>query len=518
MTDPTSLTTSALLIRALRRWGDRPAFTGHGGVLSYRGALDLFARTQAVLKAAGVRPGERIAMLHSNRADAWLAGTAAQALGLCSTALHPQGALDDHLFILEDAEADYLLVDAGVYRDRGGELHARCDRLKDVFTIGRADYGRDLLAAVEAVGTATATVEAESSQHTMLSYTGGTTGKSKGAIRRHPSALAMFNGILADFELPSNPSYLSVAPISHVGGTKILPVLVRGGRVHMHHGFDPDRIFSDIASQRVSMMLLVPTMIYMLLDHPGLADADLSSLELLLYGASPISPSRLHEGLERIGPVFSQLYGQTECYPVSVLRREDHDPARPELFQSCGAPCSSVDIALLDGEHQEVSTGDVGEICVRAPQMMEEYWRRPEQTAETMAGGWVHTGDMARADEQGLLYIVDRKKDMIISGGFNIYPKEIEDVLSADPNVAQAAVIGVPDEKWGESVTAIVVPRAGCRIDGRALIERVKAQKGSVMAPKMVDVVDEIPVTAIGKPDKKALRDTYWRGQDRGVS
>lgn len=218
-----------------------------------------------------------------------------------------------------------------------------------------------------------------------------------------------------------------------------------------------------------------------------------------------------------MGPVFSQLYGQTECYPISVLHRADHDKARPELMASCGHPCSSVDVQLLDDDNQPVAQGEAGEICVRAPQMMDVYLGRPEQTEETLAGGWLHTGDMARADEQGYLYIVDRKKDMIISGGFNVYPREVEDLLSADPNVAAAAVIGVPDEKWGEAVKAVVVPRAGKKVDPQALIESVKAAKGSVHAPKSIDVVQEIPVTAIGKPDKKVLREKYWHGQDRRV-
>ncbi len=518
MSDVQMSTTGAeLVIRTLKRWGGRAAFSGYGGSYSYRAAYDLLGRYQAVLQAAGCRPGERMAQLHANRGDAWLATVAAQGLGLCVTALHPLGSLEDHQFILDDAGIDYLLVDVDNYLERGAALSAGREELRQCFTLGAADYGLDLNAGAAAAGAVTPVAVGGAGDQTLLAYTGGTTGKSKGVLRDNRSAMAVSRSIMADFEWPQEVTYLAVAPISHVGGTKITPALVRGGRIHFQHGFDPDAVLEAIARERISVALLVPTMVYILLDHPALAATDLSSLELLMYGASPMSPSRLLEGLERIGPVFCQLYGQTEGYPISVLHRRDHDPANPARFASCGYPCSNVTAALLDADDQPVSPGETGEICVRAPQVMLGYWRRPEETAATLANGWLHTGDMARADEEDYLYIVDRKKDMIISGGFNLFPKEVEDVLSADPGVAVAAVIGVPDEKWGEAVKAVVVPRDGMIVEPAALIERVRSQKGAVYAPKSVEIVKEIPLTAIGKPDKKALRESYWQDKTRRV-
>jgi fatty-acyl-CoA synthase len=258
-------------------------------------------------------------------------------------------------------------------------------------------------------------------------------------------------------------------------------------------------------------------MIYVALDHPRLDQIDLSSLELLLYGASPMSPSRLVEGLERIGPVFSQLYGQTECYPVSVLRKADHDAGRPHLFASCGFPLSSCLVSLRDPDNNEVAPGEAGEICVRSPHAMERYWKRPEQTEDTFKGGWLHTGDIARADEQGYLYIVDRSKDMIVSGGFNIFPREVEDVISAHPDVAMVAVIGVPHEKWGEAVTALVVAKPGTQPPPEQLMQMVKDKKGGTHAPKQVEFVETLPLTAVGKVDKKVLRSKYWAGRGRMV-
>jgi fatty-acyl-CoA synthase len=504
-------------LRALSRYPSRTAFSWPGGSLSYQGASDLIGRIQAVFMRLGLEPGARVAFLTANRADSWCAGVAAQLSRLGITWLHPLGSLEDQLFQIEDSDAQMLVVDAAAFRDRGGDLAAKAANLKTVFTLGPAGYGIDLLAAIEQAGHATARNFAGADDVASLNYTGGTTGKSKGALRRHREYGGFAAAILADFEIPEAARYLTVAPISHVAGTKVLPTLMRGGTVHMLKGFDPEAVLATIARERIDFTLFVPTMIYVLLDHPALGRTDLSSLELVLYGASAMSPSRLVEGIERIGPVFSQLYGQTECYPVSVLRKADHDPKTQELFLSCGFPIAACQVKILDDDDHEVKTGEAGEICVRAPHVMAEYWKRPETTAETLKNGWLHTGDIARADERGYMFILDRKKDMIVSGGFNIFPREVEDVLSQHVDVAMCAVIGVPDDKWGEAVTAVVVAREGTQPNAEEMINLVKARKGSAHAPKQIHFVKELPMTGVGKVDKKALRASFWAGRERMV-
>ena len=510
-------TVCAQTLRALARYPSRTAFAWPGGSLTYRGATDLIGRMQNVFMALGLPPGTRVAFLTANRADSWCAGVAAQCSRLAVTWLHPLGSLQDQLFQLEDSEAQMLVIDAAAFRDRGGELAARASGVRTVFTLGPADYGLDLLLKIEQVGGATARPLAGADDLATLTYTGGTTGKSKGALRTHREIGGFSSAILADFEIPEAARYLTVAPISHVAGTKVLPTLMRGGTVHMLKGFDPEAVLQTIQRERINFTLFVPTMIYVLLDHPALGKTDLSSLELVLYGASAMSPSRLVEGIERIGPVFSQLYGQTECYPVSVLRKADHDPKTPELFLSCGFPIAACEVKILDDEDHEVEVGAAGEICVRAPHVMREYWKRPDITAETLKNGWLHTGDIARRDERGYMFILDRKKDMIVSGGFNIFPREVEDVLSQHADVAMVAVVGVPDDKWGEAVTAVVVAREGARPNADELISLVKSRKGSAHAPKHIRFVSELPMTGVGKVDKKALRASFWAGRDRMV-
>jgi fatty-acyl-CoA synthase len=510
-------TTCEQTLRALARYPERTAFSWPGGSITYQGATDLIGRIQSVFARLGLAPGTRVAFLTANRADTWCAGVAAQLSQLAITWLHPLGSLDDQLFQLEDSESQLLVVDGENFRDRGGEIAARATGLKTVFTLGPASYGVDLLQAIEAAGHATPRSFASPDDIATLNYTGGTTGKSKGVVRHHRENGAFTSAILADFEFPDTPRYLTVAPISHVAGTKVLPTLIRGGTVHMLKGFNPEAVLKTIERERINLTLLVPTMIYVMLDHPALDKTDLSSLELLLYGASAMSPSRLVEGIERIGPVFSQLYGQTECYPVSLLRKADHNPKMPEMFLSCGFPIAACQVRILDNDDQEVATGEAGEICVRATYAMAEYWKRPETTAETLKNGWLHTGDIARADERGYMFILDRKKDMIVSGGFNIFPREIEDVLSQHADVAMVAVVGVPDDKWGEAVTAVVVAREGARPNEEELINLVKARKGSAHAPKHIKFVNELPMTGVGKVDKKVLKASFWAGRERMV-
>ncbi|MCE3555904.1 AMP-binding protein [Pseudonocardia sp. RS11V-5] len=499
-------TVSELTLRALRRYPDRVAFVDGAESLTYGAVLELIGRIQTVLQAKGLRRGDRVGLLGGNSVAVWCAGVAVQACGMVSSPLHPKGSLQDQLYQLADLDAAACLVDVRTHAIRAHELAEQADGVH-VFGLGGEVGGPDLLAEAHAVGSVRAVDTARSDEIGLVNYTGGTTGTPKGAVRRHRALSRAVQAVLSDFEVPVGARYLAVAPISHVGGTKVLPVLLRGGTVHLHQAFDPGRVLAAVERDRITMTLAVPTMIYSLLDEPALSRTDLSSLELVLYGAAPISPTRLAQATERFGPVFSHLYGQTECYPISVLRRDEHQD--PALVGSCGVPVSPNEVTLLDPDGAKVPTGETGEICVRGPFVMEGYVGKPELTAETLADGWLHTGDLARRDERGFLTIVDRLKDMIISGGFNVYPREVEDALTSHPSVAAAAVYGIPDERWGEAVTAAVVLRPGSAATATDLSGHVRELKGAVQAPKQILLVDALPTTAIGKIDKKALRSRH---------
>lgn len=517
----TSPGTSQLLQRALAVHPERVAFRWDGGELRYRAVAERIGRMQAVFAAAGLRRGARVALLAGNNADAWCAAQAALASGMGASWLFAIASADDQLFQLRDVAADVLIVDARGREARVAQLMERHGQPLRLYTLGPAEIGTDLIAASEAVGHHTMRDSSAPEDTSLIVYTGGTTGRSKGVYHDQVNMADIWRTVLESFEIPVRPQYLASGPISHVTGTLVQPVLMRGGTVRLMDGFSPDRILDVIARDRVSLTLLVPTMVYTLLDHPGLGRADVSSLQTVLYGASPMAPSRLLEALDRIGPVFAQMYGQTEGYPLTYLTRQEHAADSPELFSSCGTATAATQIALLDEAGLEVRVGEVGEICARGAHIRVGYLNQPELTAETMRGGWLHTGDMARRDERGYLWLVDRKKDMIVSGGFNVYPREVEDVLAHDPAVAQAAVIGVPDPRWGEAVTAAIERRPGASISDDELAARlgalVRERKGSLFVPKKFVFVEAMPRTAVGKIDKKVLRQPYWDGQDRSI-
>jgi fatty-acyl-CoA synthase len=311
----------------------------------------------------------------------------------------------------------------------------------------------------------------------------------------------------SDWDLPDPPRFLALTPVSHASGVIVPTVLLKGGYVRLTAAFDTAKFVNIVRSERITLTFLVPTMIYALLDDPRVLRADLATLQTVVYGAAPIATYRLIAAIERFGPVFMQLYGQTEApMCITTLRKSDHDLSRPDRLASCGMASPLVQVRLFDREMREVPLGTAGEVCVRSPLVMDGYWRRTEATNEAFFGGWLHTGDVAIRSADGYFTLVDRTKDMIISGGFNIYPSEVEDALLSHPAVALAAVIGVADDKWGEAVVAYVVGRNGHGIDAAALKAHVKERRGSILAPKAIHFVQSIPLTALGKIDRKAVR------------
>jgi fatty-acyl-CoA synthase len=508
-----------LVLAALRRFPDRVAFRQDGRELTYRQTADLLARWIGVFRERGLQVGEGVGVLSPNRPEVWLAQVAAAMAGGRFTALHPLGSLDDHRYACDEAELSFLVVDPA-YAERAAALAERCPAIEQVFTLGKAGIGQDITALAENARPAALDGGPHGAEDiAWLLYTGGTTGVQKAAMLPERAIAQMAMSVSTGWDLPKEIRYLACAPISHAAGMLVTPALMAGGTVVLHKSFDPGRWLQTVAEERITLGLLVPTMIYAILDRPELAETDLASLETIMYGASPISPTRLAEGIARIGPVFCQLYGQTECSGIGTsLWRAQHKADDHHRLTSCGMPMPGARLAVLDDAGNPVADGTPGEICVQGAGVMQGYWKQPELTAAAFRDGWLRTGDMAVRDEEGFYYIVDRKKDMIVSGGFNVFPREIEDVLATHPDVSMAAVIGVPDEKWGEAVKALVVPKPGARIEIAGLIALVRERKGPVYAPKSVELIEALPLTPVGKADKKTLRARYWAGRERQVN
>ncbi len=511
-----------LLIDGLNRYDEEPCLYLGDKVASYREVRESTSQMVQALQSRGLGKGSRIAVISANRPEV-LSNIAAMQLAGCSgTPLHPLGSLDDHAYVLEAAEIDALIYDASVFDEVAAALKERVPQLKHLLGFGPTEAGEDYLALAATFEPQPLTApDVQPTDTSSINFTGGTTGKPKGVMSSYAATAYMTQIQMAEWEFPEDLRMLIATPLSHAAAAFFIPVLQKGGAFYVMQGFSPDEFFDMVEQHRITTTMLVPVMLYYLLDAPRSATADMSSMETIFYGASPMSPARLVEGIQKWGQVFYQFFGQSEAPMVLAnMKRNEHDISKPERLASCGRPAPWVHLALLDENSQPVADGDPGEICVRAPLVMKGYKDMPEQTAETMAGGWLHTGDVGKFDDEGFLYIVDRTKDMIVTGGFNVFPREVEDVLTGHEAVAQVVVIGVPDDTWGEAVKAVVVLRPGVE-SGAALTgelqELVKEAKGSVQSPKTIDFVEAIPVTPVGKPDKKAVRARYWEGNERSI-
>ena len=500
-----------VLANVLNQTPERPLLQLSGGpMLTVGDVRDATSQFMQALQSLGVGPESRVATLSSNRPEVLHVAHSIQLLAAISVPMHPMSGVNDHIHVLTDAKVDVLVFDAGRFNERATELAKRVPGLK-LIAFGESDIARDLCKLAETFTPKRLVApRVDGSKIAGMRYSGGTTGKPKALTVTQRMAMTTSQIMMAEFEWPSPPRVLSVSPLSHAGSAMVLPTLLRGGTIMIQPSFDPVAVMQAIQEYRINSMLVVPTMIYALLDHPRFGEFDLSSLETVFYGASAISPARLKEAIQRIGPVFFQFYGQTEApMCITVLRKAEHDVSDMRRLASCGRPVPWIRVELLDAQGQPVPDGEPGEICVQGPLVMEGYRDNPELTAETLRGGWLHTGDVAVRDPGGYLRIVDRTKDMIVSGGFNIYPREIEDILCEHPAVSQAAVIGVPHPKWGEALKALVVTRPGASAKPEDLTAMVSERKGSFQAPKLIEFIEAMPQTALGKPDKKALRAKY---------
>ncbi|MCB1686896.1 MAG: AMP-binding protein [Halioglobus sp.] len=511
-----------LLINGLNRYHDEPCLFLGDKVASYKDVRESTSQMVQALKSIGLGKGSRTAVISANRPEVLSNIAAMQLTGCVGTPLHPLGSLDDHAYVLEAAGVETLIFDASVFEELAGALKQRVPGLKNLLSFGPSKIGTDYM-ALAATFTPQPLVapDIKPDDVSSVNFTGGTTGKPKGVMSTHSVTAAMTQIQMAEWEFPEEVRMLMATPLSHAAAAFFIPVLQKGGAFYVMQGFSPDGFFDMVEQHRITCTMLVPVMLYFLLDSPRSTTADMSSMETIFYGASPMSPTRLEEGIKKWGQIFYQFFGQSECpMVIANMRRKDHDLSKPHRLSSCGRPTPWVHMSLRDPDGNEVAPGEAGEICIRGPLIMKGYKDMPEQTAEAFAGGWLHTGDVGKLDEDGFLYIVDRTKDMIVTGGFNVFPREVEDVLSTHEAVGQVVVIGVPDPQWGEAVKAVVVLKPGFEASDELVASMqalVKKAKGSVQSPKSIDFVAGIPLTPVGKPDKKAVRAQYWSDSERGV-
>jgi acyl-CoA synthetase (AMP-forming)/AMP-acid ligase II len=477
-----------LIRRAGQQYGAAPALVDGDRTVSFAQFDDLTDRLGHALLARGLEPGDRVAVAMPNGIDGVVVYYALAKAGLVRVPLNTRETPHEHAYKIDDSQAR-ALVHAGD-PPAATEIQIAAEELPGLIAAapaGPCDVRRDPDAPFR------------------LAYTGGTTGKPKAVVLTTRSELAEVANFLVDLVPNLHPGsvMLHAAPITHGSGAFFLPHLVKGAPNVVLQKFSPASFLEAAQRYRATSTFMVPTMIAMLLEEPATAGADLA-LERLCYGGAPIATTVLQHGIDVLGPVFTQLYGQAEApLAITCLQPWEHTPGR---LTSAGKPYTFVEVEVRDADGRALGPEGVGEVLTRGPHTMARYWRRPEATAETIEpDGWVHTGDIGRWDDEGYLHLLDRRHDVIISGGFNVYPREVEDALLSHPAVVQAAVVGLPDETWGERVAAAVVTRSS--VDADEIVAFCADRLAGFKRPRAIEIWPDLPTSPVGKSLRREVRD-----------
>jgi fatty-acyl-CoA synthase len=511
---------SELIRRGAEQFADRIAILFENESLTFAQVGELSNRFARVFAGHGVTHGKRIALLLNNGLYSIPIDFACVKGGAARTPLNARLSSDEHEHMLRETGAKLLVYGT----DLAERAQALADRVPGLATLGVGALlpgGGDLLKEAQLVSDDDPEIDVQPDDVILTVYTSGTTGRLKAAEHTQASFAAICLNILTNLpDITCDDVMLHAASLIHASGTFVLPFWIRGGRAAVLSRFEPGEYLAAIERWRATAVNLVPTMLAMLLDWPGISEADVSSLRTIIYGASPMPLPVIKRGLDLWGPRFVQYFGQTEA-PVfiTILTKEDHvGPDAQRRLLSCGRPGLEVEVRLVDPDGNDVAGGEAGEVAVRAPFTMAGYFNAPELNATTLLpGGWVRTRDVGRFDKDGFLYLVDRTSDMIISGGYNVYPREVEDALMEHPAVYECAVVGAPDDKWVEAVTAFVVLRSGAEVAESELIRFARERLAHHKVPRCVRFIEEIPKSAVGKLLRRALRDPLWEGRERSI-
>ncbi len=490
-----------LLSFALANCPDRQAVICGEASLTFREVDQRAERLRSVLESAGLSRGDRLALLAVNSIEYLEIHVAAMRAGLVLVPLNFRLALPELSYIVENC-GPRLLVCGQAFAETGQALG-----VDNLLVLGDSYEGSLNSASPRAEHPEAAGAGIDPSAGSLILYTSGTTGRPKGAMLSNRALFARIHSNLFEYAVRAEDRFLQCLPLFHIAANVTSTYAYVGATNVLLPEFSSTAVLDLIASRKITAALLVPTMINAILHHPDARTADLSSLHTVAYGASPIPPVLLRQAIETFGCGFVQLFGMTETNACTVLRRHDHDPAwHPNRLASAGTEALGFAVRIVDDRDRDVDPGTVGEVICRGPALMDGYWNAPGATAEALRDGWMHTGDLGYRDADGYLFITDRKKDMVVSGGENVYPREVEDVLFEHPDVNEAAVIGVPDERWGERVHAVLVPAEGIELDTRAILVYARSRLAGYKVPKTAEISTALPKNATGKVLKTELR------------
>jgi len=512
------------LSQAAERRPDQPAFVYGEQETSYALANARANSLALGLQRLGLSPGDRVGVLMWNCPQLIESFFAIWKAGCCAVPLNARFLANEAHYHLDDSSASTIIF-GKEFREMMTELKDDLRSVEHFICLDDPLEGQVCFETLisDNLDEREVLVQVSDEEIAWLFYTSGTTGKPKGAMLTHGNLNFMAVSWIADLmHLEPEDVGLHAAPLTHGAGFHAIALTLKSSKqvLLFSDRFDPEKFCETVEKMGVTNTWLVPTQIKMLLNYNDLDKWDLSSLKWVTYGGAPMYVEDLKEAIQRIGSVFVQLYGQGETPMTGTyLRPQEHvvEGVGVERLASCGHVRSGIELRILDDQDQALPAGEVGEICIRGPSVMKGYWERPEATTETLRGGWLHTGDLASIDENGYVYIMDRTRDMIISGGSNVFPREIEEVLLKHPAVSEVCVIGVPDALWGEAVKAVVVLSKTAKATEREIIEFAGTALAGYKKPKSVDFADSLPKSAYGKTLKRSLRDKYWAGKTRNV-
>ncbi|WP_323122942.1 long-chain-fatty-acid--CoA ligase [Burkholderia alba] len=513
------------LHKALRERPDATAVVCGARRATFRQFAERAARLAAALRKLGMRPGDRVGMLSLNSVryveylyGVWWGGGVINPVNIRWSAR-------EVAYSLDDCDTRILLVDAcfsaqaGALRELSGSLRTLVYCGDDEVPAGMVGY-EQIMAESDAMDDAWRGGD----DLAAVMYTGGTTGTPKGVMLSHANLYVNALSAVAAVPRPEGEKVgLVVAPFFHVAGCGLsLQMMQRLMTQVVVPVFDEVAVLRSIHGEGVTETFLVPTMIKRLVEHARFAEFDLGSLRMMFYGAAPIDATLLAQAMQALPRVeFCQVYGMTELAPtISVLLPTDHRPGldQAKRLRSAGRPVPIAEVRIVDDAGRELPPGAVGEICARGPMVMQGYWNKPEETAAVLRDGWMHTGDGGYRDAEGYLYVVDRLKDMIVTGGENVYSAEVENAIAQLPQVSMCAVIGVPDDQWGERVHAVIVLRPGTALDELGVITHCRGLVAGYKCPRSIEFRNELPLSPAGKLQKFILREPFWAGHDRRIN
>ncbi|MFK4056246.1 MULTISPECIES: class I adenylate-forming enzyme family protein [unclassified Brevundimonas] len=507
-----------MLLRNALRYADEPAFVCGGRSLSHGEFLASAQRLASALHQAGMERQDRVAVLSMNSLELATVYGACELHGFVAATVNFRLAPMEMRHIIEDSGARILIFES-VFADQVAAIRAALEGVERFVVVGEAlDWAESWDAFLEGGAASGPDLPPPGPDDLCyLIYTSGTTGRPKGCMLEHKAEVATASIIAAAMQLGGQDRTLLMMPLFHIGAKAIaLAQQWVGGVVYLHRTYDPAAILADIETHRITATHMAPTLVQGLLDCPDIETRDISSLRTLLYSAAPMPPVLLDRALSVFGPIFQQMYGQTEgigtLLPVSAHSLSEDATARRRLY-SIGHAFIGCEIAILDEADHSLAAGEIGEICIRSPVVMRGYWNNSAASLATLRDGWLHTGDVGHMDAAGYAYLVDRKKDVIISGGENIYSREVEDAILAHPDVLGAAVVGVPDAKWGEAVLSAVVTRPGSTLTEADVVDHCRTLIAGYKRPRRVVFVDSLPILPSGKINKPALRDSLRQGE-----